>query len=114
MSTDHKEPNYMAVFYTLAVLTAAEIGVIYVPIPKLAIGICLVLMALAKAVLVALYFMHLKFEKRTLGVIALTPLLICTLLIISLLPDLTGTKHETKKENAAQVEKTAEPLAELP
>ncbi len=111
MFTDHKEPNYMAVFFALAILTAVEIGVIYLPIAKFVIGISLILLALVKAALVALYFMHLKFEKRTLGIIALTPLLICTLLIISLLPDLTGTKHESKREKAAQIEK---PLAELP
>jgi len=114
MSTDHKEPNYMAVFFALAILTAVEIGVIYLPIAKLAIGISLILLALAKAALVALYFMHLKFEKRTLGVIALTPLLICTLLIISLLPDLTGTRHASNQDKAAQNEKAAEAVAELP
>lgn len=46
--------------------------------------------------------MHLKFEKRTLGIIALTPLILCTLLIIALLPDLTG--HSRKSEPAAVAE----------
>jgi len=90
MAHDHKEPNYMGVFYALAVLTAVEIGVIYLPIGRLFIGAMLVVLALAKAMLVALYFMHLKFEKRTLGIIALTPLILCTLLIFALLPDLTA------------------------
>ncbi len=95
MSHDHQEPNYMAVFYILAILTGLEIGVIYLPISKLIIGLLLVSMAVSKAVLVAMYFMHLKFEKPTLGIIALTPLLLCTLLIFALLPDLTGTPHQT-------------------
>ena len=95
MSDDHKEPNYMGVFYTLTILTALEIGVIYLPIGKLAIGLLLVSLALAKAMLVALYFMHLKFEKSTLGIIALTPLILCTLLIFALLPDLTATPHQS-------------------
>lgn len=95
MSASHKEPNYMAVFLLLAVLTVIEIGVVYLPTTKLVIAILLVGLALSKAVLVAMYFMHLKFEKRTLGIIALTPLILCTLLIIALLPDLTGAPHKT-------------------
>ncbi len=102
--SDHKEPNYMGIFYLLTVLTALEIGVVFVPIAKLIIAIALIGLALVKATLVAMYFMHLKFEKRTLGIIALTPLILCTLLIVSLLPDLTGTPHETEHKESAQIE----------
>ena len=102
--SDHKEPNYMAIFYLLAALTALEIGVVFVPIAKLIVAIALIGLALVKAAMVALYFMHLKFEKRTLGIIALTPLILCTLLIVSLLPDLTGTPHESERKEAAQIE----------
>ena len=102
MSHDHQEPNYMAVFYILAILTGLEIGVIYLPIAKLIIGLLLVSLALVKAMLVAMYFMHLKFEKRTLGIIALTPLILCTLLIFALLPDLTGTPHQTTAASAGE------------
>ncbi len=101
--SDHKEPNYMGVFYLLTLLTALEVGVVFMPVAKLLIAVALVGMALAKAALVALYFMHLKFEKRTLGVIALTPLILCVLLIISLLPDLTGTPHESERKETAEV-----------
>ncbi len=83
----HESPNYMAIFWWLAVLTAAEVGVTFLKIPKLAMGVLLVGMAFSKAVLVAMYFMHLKFEKRTLGLIALIPLAICILLTFALLPD---------------------------
>jgi len=38
-------------------------------------------------VLVAMYFMHLRFETRALGLVAITPLVIATLLIFVLLPD---------------------------
>ncbi len=96
MENVHKEPNYMAVFYWLGVLTIAELVVIYLPISKLVIGALLILLALSKASLVALYYMHLKFEKRTLGIIALTPLIICSLLVFSLLPDLTAVHHRTR------------------
>ena len=102
MTDNHQEPNYMGVFYLLAVLTVVEIGVIYVPIAKLIIAFMLVIMAVAKAVLVGMYFMHLKFEKRTLGMIALTPMVICTLLIFALLPDLTGTPHQSSAQTTEE------------
>jgi len=100
------EPNYIGVFWWLLGLTIAEILVAVMPnspmFPKLVQAMLLVGMALGKAALVALFFMHLKFEKRTLGIIALTPLILCTLLIFALLPDLTGTTHRTAaKEGAA-------------
>jgi cytochrome c oxidase subunit 4 len=105
MSGTHQEPNYMAVFYSLAVLTAVEIGVAYMRfLPLLVMGFMLVVLALVKATLVGMYFMHLKFEKRTLGIIAMTPLILCTLLIIALLPDLTGTKRKSEKVAAVQAE----------
>jgi len=111
MSASHKEPNYMAVFFLLAVLTAIEIGVVYLPTTKMIIAILLVGLALGKAALVAMYFMHLKFEKRTLGIIALTPLILCTLLIIALLPDLTGAPHKTTTIPAEQAAAVEQPEA---
>lgn len=83
-----EEPNYMNIFWALSVLTVVEVGVVYLPISKLMIGFLLVSLACTKAALVALYFMHLKFEKSMLGIIALTPMVICVFLIFMLLPDL--------------------------
>jgi caa(3)-type oxidase subunit IV len=87
MAAEHKHPNYMAIFWYLAILTVIEIGVIYLPLSKLTIGVLLCALALGKAALVAMYFMHLRFETRTLGMVAVTPLAIATLLIFLLLPD---------------------------
>ena len=87
MERAHTEPNYLGVFYWLAVLTAFEVAVIYLGLPKLTVGIILVVLAFTKAALVAMYFMHLKFERRTLAVVALTPVLLCVFLIFMLLPD---------------------------
>jgi cytochrome c oxidase subunit 4 len=88
-------PSYMAIFWYLAVLTVIEIAVIFLPIAKLAIGVMLVALACAKATLVALYFMHLRLETKTLGYIALTPVLIGTLLVLVLLPDSLHAPHQT-------------------
>jgi cytochrome c oxidase subunit 4 len=89
MAVAHREePNYIGVFWWLLALTIVEIAVIYAPVAKLTIVILLVGLALTKASLVALYYMHLKFERRTLGVIALTPLILCVFLVFALAPDL--------------------------
>ena len=85
--TAHKHPNYMAIFWYLAILTVIELAVIYLPLAKFTIGVLLCALALGKAALVAMYFMHLKFEAKTLGWIAVTPLAIATLLVFVLLPD---------------------------
>lgn len=87
-ATTHNEPNYMGVFWWLLVLTLLELGVIYMPVHRLAILALLVVLAITKAALVALYFMHLKFERLTLGLIALSPFVLCIFLILMLLPDI--------------------------
>ena len=88
-------PSYMTIFWYLAVLTVVEIAVIFLPISKTAIAVMLVSLASAKAALVALYFMHLRLEVKTLGYIALTPVLIGTLLVLVLLPDSLRAPHQT-------------------
>jgi cytochrome c oxidase subunit 4 len=102
MANHHKEPNYMFIFYALAVLTAIEIGVFKLPIAKILIAILLVGLALSKAALVAMYFMHLRFEKRTLALIAITPLLLCVLLVFALLPDHISTPHKSAPATVSQ------------
>jgi len=89
MADTHAEPNYMTIFWWLLALTILEIGVIYLDIHRMFVIILLVGFALAKAALVAMYFMHLRFEKATLAMIAVTPLIICLFLILMLLPDMS-------------------------
>ena len=86
-SNTHKEPNYLGVILILTALTIIEVAVVFAPLAKMSIGILLVGLALTKAIMVAMYFMHLKFEKTTLALIAATPLVLCTLLMFALLPD---------------------------
>jgi len=89
MADSHTKTNNMTIFWWLLALTILEIGVIYLNIHRLVIIILLVGFALAKAALVAMYFMHLRFEKPTLAMIAVTPLIICLFLILMLLPDMS-------------------------
>src|SRR3989449_10636844 len=97
-TTEHKHPNYMAIFWYLAILTIIELAVIYMPLAKFTIGVLLCALALGKAALVAMYFMHLKFEAKTLGWIAVTPLAIATLLVFVLLPDGFAVAKKTSDE----------------
>ena len=97
----HNHPNYMKIFWALAILTVVEIAVVFMPLGKLVIGAALVVLAVWKAALVAMYFMHLRFETKTLGWIAITPLAIATLLVFLLLPDGMAIDHKTQKDNAA-------------
>ena len=85
---EHAEPNYLAVFGWLFALTVLEVGVIFVPIPKLMIAAALVIMAVVKASLVAVYFMHLKFERVVIWWIAVIPAILCVFLILMLIPEL--------------------------
>ena len=86
----HKEhPKYMNIFWWLLALTIIEVAV---AIPEYAVvlkAILLIGLACSKAALVAIYFMHLKFERKTLAAIVITPFVICVFLVIMLMPDLT-------------------------
>ncbi len=97
MADTHKSPNYMAIFVWLFALTVIEIGVIYTPFQRLVIAILLISLAVSKASLVAMYFMHLRFERRTLGLIAVTPLLMGALLVFLLIPDSSAVPHRTSE-----------------
>lgn len=95
MAEAHKSPNYMAIWAWLFLLTVFEIAVIYLPTVKLVIAILLISLAVSKAALVAMYFMHLRFERRTLGLIAVTPLVLGALLVFLLVPDHSAVPHRT-------------------
>jgi cytochrome c oxidase subunit IV len=105
---EHKHPNYMAIFWWLAVLTVVEIAVVFLPFPRFTNGVMLCALALAKATMVGMYFMHLKFETKTLGWIAVTPLAIATLLLFVILPDgfaVAKKTDESKRPAMSETEK---------
>lgn len=91
VSHDDHHVNYMAIFWWLLGLTILEVmagvpasGPSY---PQMLKGALLISMALTKAVLVAMYFMHLKFDKKVLSYIALTPLVLCVFIVLMVMPD---------------------------
>ena len=95
----HEEPNYVAVFIYLALLTAAELGVYGLGVPKPVMIGSLVALALAKATLVAMYFMHLAMERKGLWIVAATPLVIVAFCYFMLRPDLSRRSWASHPEN---------------
>jgi cytochrome c oxidase subunit 4 len=112
---EHHETNYIAVFIYLSVLTGIELLVYAMGLPQVARVGLLVALAWAKAVMVAMYFMHLAMERRGLWVIAITPILLVAFLCFMLLPDLT-TRMWTKFDHRikAPVAEGATPVAPPP
>lgn len=99
MSAEHKKPRYMLVWGGLALLTAIEVfTAVMVRAAMRGLGldvsdetvttlIIVILLGLAiwKALLVALYFMHLKWETRALKWLAAAPLLPATIMVVVVL-----------------------------
>ena len=80
LAAEHR--RYMQVFVWLGVLTVLEIGATYLPLSKVGIGVLLVGMAATKAALVALYYMHLRFEPNRLRILAIAPLPLAFILVL--------------------------------
>jgi caa(3)-type oxidase subunit IV len=87
-SAAHSASAYIKIFYVLLVLTIVEIAIVYMGLPRMLLVALLVIFAVWKASLVAMHFMHLKFEKKTLAVVALAPFVLCVFLILMLMPDI--------------------------
>ena len=84
----HKEPPYLLIWGVLLVLTLMEVGFAFIPfLPKFWVALGLIIMAVWKAILVAMYFMHLKFEPRRLWVLAASPLPLVVILIVAVIQE---------------------------
>jgi cytochrome c oxidase subunit IV len=83
----HPHPNYVGVWAGLGVLTLIELGVAFLPWAKLTIILALIALAVWKALLVALYFMHLRFETNRLRIMAVAPLPLAVILVIAVIQE---------------------------
>ena len=83
----HKQPNYAAVFWSLLILTICEIIVANAHFAKPIIVVTLVFLAMVKAALVALFYMHLKFEKYIIYFIVIFPLFLAVIMTVMVLSD---------------------------
>ena len=81
-TTSHKRPNYMLIWLYLFVMTVAEVALAFeLPLSRNVKLLLLLFLATWKALLVALFFMHLKFERWRLRLIFIIPLPLAAILV---------------------------------
>ncbi len=80
----------LVIFGLLLVLLLATIGAAYVPLGSLHFAVAMGI-SIAKAVLIALYFMHLKYSHRLMAVV-----LVASLLWLGIMIGLTLTDYQSR------------------
>ncbi len=78
--------TYILVCIALLALTAATLGVSYINLGMGNVAVAMII-ASVKAALVALFFMHLRYEKKLVWAFALAPLFFLALIIFGTLSD---------------------------
>lgn len=88
--SDHGEAHasrgtYWLIALILAILTLLEVAVFYVPLLHAAIVPFLLVLSAAKFALVALFFMHLKFDRPVLTTVFAGGLIVATGIILAMM-----------------------------
>ena len=86
-TAEHQDSPYILIWIVLLVLTLAEVFFAFFSLPKFWLALGLILMAFWKAGLVAMYYMHLRFEPRRLWVLAVSPLPLIVILIVAVIQE---------------------------
>jgi caa(3)-type oxidase subunit IV len=87
--TAHRHPNYVVVWYWLIGLALVSVFSSALPIPH-ELGLVLIFAAaLVKVVLVALYYMHLRFAQLLIYALVIVPLASFFVLVLVLFADIT-------------------------
>lgn len=89
--SDHgsNDKVYLAIAGSLAGLTVISYIGDLMSMPRPALIVLVLLVALVKASLVAVFFMHLKFDWTKVKVMIIPAIILAVLLVIALLPDIT-------------------------
>jgi caa(3)-type oxidase subunit IV len=88
MATETKHhPNYLAVWAWVMGLAIVSVLASQLHLPSWAGALIIYGAAVIKAMLVALYFMHLRWERVLIVTLVTIPLLLFIVLTVSLLPD---------------------------
>ena len=74
--------TFAKVWMALLVLTGVEVFLAYEQVPVLIMLTVLLGLSIVKAALIIAYFMHLRFEKRSLALTLMPPLVICIILLM--------------------------------
>jgi len=86
--TGSRAPNYVAIWVWLVALALASLAAGLLPGGRTVTVAVVFAAATVKALLVALNYMHLRFEPRLVHALALVPLLVVAVLAVALVPDL--------------------------
>jgi caa(3)-type oxidase subunit IV len=87
MRAGHPHPNYTAVFLWLLALLGVGVAASLLPGGRSVALVVIFVTAFVKALLVALNFMHLRFESGVIHAIVLVPLVFAIILAVALFPD---------------------------
>ena len=79
--------EYWVIFFVLAILTALEVGVVDVPMTKNLIIAALIGLAVVKAAIVALFYMHLNHDTKVMKLSIALPLSIPAIYAVILIMD---------------------------
>jgi cytochrome c oxidase subunit 4 len=78
---------YVTVWLALLVLTAVEVWLAYLQFSPAPMLLFLIVLSTGKAALIVAWFMHMKFERRSLALLLFPSLVFCIGLLFLLLPD---------------------------
>ena len=76
---EHSHPSpvkYVGIAVFLAIITALEVALYYIPMPEALLVVMLLILATTKFALVAAFFMHLKFDSPMLRRVFITGLIL--------------------------------------
>ncbi len=89
MKTDHSTvKTYIIVFVWLVIFTAIELFSAGAGLSRHALVAIILATAVGKAILIALFFMHLKFENRLVWLLPGIPLFFIAAFVFGLCPDI--------------------------
>ncbi len=86
----HVHPNYTAVWAWLVLLLFISVFAFYLPFSESITIAFVFIVALVKAFLVAVNFMHLKFGESLVRYIAIIPVLLFLIMTVTLIPDIVS------------------------
>ncbi|WP_437223174.1 cytochrome C oxidase subunit IV family protein [Planctomicrobium sp. SH661] len=100
----HPRVNYFAIFIALCICTAISVALDIVEITPLLLVALVLAVAMAKALFVLTYFMHLKFEGRWKFIILAPTAILAVGLMVALAPDVAMHYYtnEAPQARAAQ------------
>jgi cytochrome c oxidase subunit 4 len=85
---EHAHPGgkeYLGIAVVLTVITAIEVAIFYIPAVKPVLVPILLTLSALKFALVAMFYMHLKFDHRLFSWLFVVPMILAAAVIIALL-----------------------------